>query len=174
MKNILIIISLFLLFGCASFTNLEQRITKLEQFQDDAIPLTELAGADARWRDGRTTQGTHNVDEITGMANGDWTIVIEESGATSDFYPYIYDSVSCSPVADGTQRIDGSGGGCWVLARVHFIAAIGEGDDKSINVAQSAEPTSPVTGDCYLDTDTYMWRCYDGDSWREVELTETP
>lgn len=65
MKNILITISLFLMFGCAT-TSLEQRITALEQLQSETVPLTELAGADARWRDGRTTEGTSNVDEITG------------------------------------------------------------------------------------------------------------
>ena len=58
------------MFGC-SFMTLEQRITALEQLQSEVIPLTELAGADARWRDGRTAEGVHNVDEITGMADGD-------------------------------------------------------------------------------------------------------
>jgi len=163
MKNILILLSLFLLFGCAGYTNLENRIIRLEQLQDDSIPLTELAGADARWRDGRTG-GSTDIDDITGMANGDWAFSIEESGAGSDFYPYIYDSTNCSPAADGTQRIDGSGGGCWYLVEFHVMSIVGEATDKLVNVAQS--------GDCYLDTDDWKWKCWDGNSWREVQLSE--
>ena len=46
MKRILIVISFLMLFGCAT-TSLEQRVAKLEQLQN-AVSLTEMAGADAR------------------------------------------------------------------------------------------------------------------------------
>ena len=105
MKNILIGLSLLLLFGCANLTNLEKRVAHLEQLQDKMIPSTELASADSRWRDGRTTEGTTNVDEITGMADGDWTTVLEENGTSSAIYFYAYDTTTC-PSADGTFSIE--------------------------------------------------------------------
>ena len=170
MKRILIAISFLMLFGCAT-TNLEQRVARLEQLQN-AVSLTEMAGADARWRDGRTTQGTHNVDEITGMADGDWTIVIEEAGASSDVYIYIYDADADCSSADGLLEIEPEAAGtdCWHLAIFHLASLVGEGADKFINVGQSAEPTGPADGDCFYDTDVQDWCCYNGAGWDCVSL----
>jgi len=175
MKNIIIAFSLFLMFGCAT-TNLEQRISALEQLQSEDMPLTELAGADARWRDGRTDQGVHNVDEITGMADGDWTIVIEENGASSDVYIYIYDADADCSSADGLLQINGTAAtDCWHLAIFHIASLVGEGADKFINVGQSASPAAPVDGDCYYDTGgtpNGQWCCYNGAAWECIDLDD--
>lgn len=171
MKNILIVLICLVLFGCMGHANFEERITRLEQIQEDVMPSTELAGADSRWRDGRTTEGSANVNAITGMSDGDWTTVLEEDADSSALYFYGYDSTACSPAADGTLRIDGSGGGCWYLVPIHVLAIVGEGSDKYINVAQSAEPSNPSDGDCYYDTDVNDWCCWDGSStWDCVSL----
>jgi len=179
MKKLSIIaILLFLMSGCANFTNLEQRVSRLEQLQDqNDIPMTELAGADARWRDGRTTEGTSNVDEITGMADGDWTIVIEENGASSDVYIYIYDADADCSSADGLLQINGTAAtDCWHLAIFHIASLIGEGVDKFINVGQSATPGgTPVDGDCYYDTGgtpNGQWCCYNGAAWECIDLDD--
>jgi len=109
------------LSACVHYTGLEERVTRLEKISAPTA-LTELAGADARWRDGRTTQGSSNVDEIAGMSDGDWVIVIEEDGADSDVYFYTYDDgADCSPAADGIQRIDGTGPtDCWHRVDFNF------------------------------------------------------
>ena len=175
MKKVLIAVSFLMLFGCAT-TSLEQRVSRLEQLQN-AVSLTEMAGADARWRDGRTTEGTHNVDEITGMADGDWTIVIEEAGASSDVYIYIYDADADCSSADGLLQVNGTAAGdCWHLAIFHLASLVGEGADKFINVGQSSSPASPVDGDCYYDTDgnpNGQWCCYNGAAWECIDLDDS-
>ena len=163
----LLIISLFLLFAFEVVIALKVFTKTVE-----VIPLTELAGADARWRDGRTTQGTHTVDEIVGMVDGDWTIVIEEAGASSDVYIYIYDADADCVSVDGLLEIEPEAVGtdCWHLAIFHIASLVGEGADKFINVAQSAAPAAPVDGDCYYDTDDQDWCCYNGAGWDCVTL----
>jgi hypothetical protein len=37
-----------------------------------------------------------------------------------------------------------------------------------INVADTEPPAAPADGDCYYDTDTNDWRCYNGSAWTEV------
>ena len=165
MKNILISLSFFLLSHCAGYINLEERVLRLEQLQNEIVPLTELAGADSRWRDGRTTEGTHNVDEITGMADGDWTTVLEESGATSSIYFYAYDTTNC-PSSDDTLQIDGSGGGCWHLVKIHVLGLVGEAADGThyidVSNAGDLDVGDREDGRCWYDKTDNRWECYDG------------
>ena len=135
MKKLIIGLCCLVLSGCATMGVEQDRILKLQEQVSELhrgyldfmaykervrLPATTLAGSDARWRNGRTDEGTHNVDEITGMSDGDWVIVVEEDTGDSSKYLYIYDSSGvCSPAADGLQRISGNGGGCWYRANTH-------------------------------------------------------
>jgi len=140
MKKLILGFCCIILSACA-YADLEERVTRLEKISMPTV-LTELAGANARWRDGRTTQGSSNVDEITGMSDGDWVIVVEEDGADSDVYFYTYDAgADCSPAADGLQRIDGTGStDCWHRLDFNFFDNIvHKTDDYTLTIADSGK-----------------------------------
>ena len=126
------------------------------------------AGSTARWRDGRTNQGLSNVDEITGMSNGDWVMVLEGTGSNQDVYIYKYDSTAdCSPAADGTKRINGTAANdCWYLTRFNIIAIVGQSDDGEhfINISNSDHLDSDlrVDGRCWYNKTEDRIECFDG------------
>ena len=137
------------------------------------------AGTTVRWRGGRTNQGTSNVDEITGMVDGDWAFVLEGSGTHPDVYIYKYTtSGDCSPAADGTKRINGpAANDCWYVSRFNIIAIVGQSDDGEhfINMSNSGDLDSDLRmdGRCWYDMAEDRIECFDGTNIKYWDPTGT-
>lgn len=164
MKKILIGFLCFILLGCANFADLEKRVSRLEQLQYTAMPLTELAGAGARWRINRT--GDNAIEDITGMVDGDFVLAIDGDDISADIYFYRFDADSTETTDDPKYIEPSSGDGCWVLSSFHTFGFYSEVDDGDhyIDIGNTGNLNlgSRADGRCWYDKTDNRLECYDG------------